>query len=263
MAIDDKRRQVRPTETASLATIKDTKEDIRYDLDALSEGGDSSEKLLEVSEESEDKGDGLSLSDSDSEEEDGEDTQAKLLAQLNGGSSGEEDGFEEEAFDVLILTLAVRDLVPDLQAAATQEDYCRSWTISHVIRWKEKSLSTDFKRLKELAPVEKRNLRDQVRKVTKTLTRPHQIRLVVAAPMVLEILVGTGKENRRSVLDCTQSMCRVKPKAFRKLAKEAKYGLVDEELLIEEPFEELLGFAELDGTQTYLEPHLRLPTLVW
>ena len=114
MAIDDKRRRVRPTEKASLATIKDTKEGIEYDLDALSEGGDSSEELLEDSEESEDEGDGLSLSDSDSEEDDGDDTQAKLLARLNGGSSDEEDVFEEEAFDVLISTLAVRDLVPDL-----------------------------------------------------------------------------------------------------------------------------------------------------
>ena len=249
---------IKQNKSSKLTPIKDTEAGIECDLDealeVLSDDGDkhdggSSDELEDSDEdESDESDDGLSLDDSDSDGGDAV-TQAKMLSRLNGDSSDEEeDGIEEEAFDVLISTLAVRELMPDLQAANVQEDYCR--TISDVVRWKEKSMSAEFRKLKQLVHAGKTKLRAQIKKVLKILVRQHQIRLAVAAPMLLEMLTGTGGEARRNVLDYTQSMCRVKPKVFEKLAKKARSGLVEEELLSDESFEELEGFARLDGTQT-------------
>jgi hypothetical protein len=250
---------IKQHKSSKLTPIKDTEAGIECDLDealeVLSDGGDnssdgnSSDELDDSDEDESNESDGLSLDDSNSDGGAGDVTQAKMLSRLNGDSSDEEeDGIEEEAFDVLMSTLAVRELMPDLQAAAIQDDYCR--TISDVVRWKEKSMSAEFKKLKQLAHAGKAKLRAQVKRVLKILVRQHQIRLAVAAPMLLEMLAGTGGEVRRSVLDYTQSMCRVRPKGFEKLARKARSGLVEEELLSDESFEELEGFARLDGTQT-------------
>ena len=132
--------------STKLTPIKDTEEGTECDLDEAlenmpddgdnSDDGDSSDELEDSDsdeDESDESNDGLSLDDSSSDGGAGDVTQAKMLSRLNGDSSDEEeDGIEEEAFDVLMSTLAVRELMPDLQAAAIQDDYCR--TISDVVR---------------------------------------------------------------------------------------------------------------------------------
>ena len=164
------------------------------------------------------------------------------------GDSTVEVFLEEEPFEVAISTISMQilqEVVPEL--GKEEGRHCR--TVNSLITWKEESCKKEFDAMKKRMKEGGSRLRKQVGTVTKLLTRQHQLKVVLVAAMVSEMLrratVEAGKERR--FLDFAQALVRQKTSRFKKLVSLVESEYVPVKWRTDEDYLELEGFLAQDG----------------
>jgi cobalamin biosynthesis protein CobT len=125
--------------------------------------------------------------ESESEEDTAEEkqgTDAKMIRRLMCESDSEEDGLDEEPWDVLKWTLSVTALMPDL--GLEEENYSRN--VDSVIKWKEKTIKAEFDRVRGLVSAGGKKLKESVRHLSKVLLRNHGLMLAIVSAITIKLM---------------------------------------------------------------------------
>jgi hypothetical protein len=164
---------------------------------------------------------------------------------LVAGDNTDEVFFEEDPFEVAISTIAVQKVIPEL--GEEEDKHCR--TMNSLITWNEETCKKEFDTMRKLVKGGGSKLRKQVVAVMKLLTRQHQLKVVLVAAMISEMLrraaIEAGKERR--FLDFAQALMRQRTSRFRKLVSLVETEDVPVKWLTDEDYLELEGFEALDG----------------